>query len=170
MDAGFDDDEREDLEVLPTDNMIVVARTEDEISSLEIHIYDETQEKPLCPSTILACYLPFPYVFEWLDFRSPAPSFSSQSTNPNGISLPSEPWNLTSKFGLSTPLTLCILISCLVVQTRQGITFQYPLGTGKKKRKKTKHPNITGLTSRRRCALTFLESVASKPPCKWECR
>ena len=39
-----DDDEREELEVLPTDNLIVVAKTEDEISQLEICVCGGLQE------------------------------------------------------------------------------------------------------------------------------
>ncbi|KAF8206128.1 WD40-repeat-containing domain protein [Mycena galopus ATCC 62051] len=38
------DDERDELEVLPTDNPLVGAKNEDEISQLEIYVYDESQE------------------------------------------------------------------------------------------------------------------------------
>ncbi|KAG9315029.1 hypothetical protein JVU11DRAFT_4141 [Chiua virens] len=39
-----EDDERQDLEILPTDNLLISAKTEDEVSQLEVYVYDESQE------------------------------------------------------------------------------------------------------------------------------
>ncbi|KAF8121749.1 transductin family protein/WD-40 repeat family protein [Boletus edulis] len=47
-----DDDERQDVEILPTDNLLVTAKTEDEISQLEIYIYDEAQENVYAVGTL----------------------------------------------------------------------------------------------------------------------
>ncbi|TFY74274.1 hypothetical protein EWM64_g9738, partial [Hericium alpestre] len=70
-----EDDEREDLEVLPTDNLLVAAKTEDDISQLEIYVYDESQENLYMHHDLM---LPnFPLCLEWLDFP-PASSSTSQ--------------------------------------------------------------------------------------------
>ncbi|KAF8969152.1 WD40 repeat-like protein [Flammula alnicola] len=75
-----DDDEREELEVLPTDNLIVVAKTEDEISQLEIYVYDESQENLYAHHDLM---LPnFPLCLEWLDYP-PASSSSNSTPGPN---------------------------------------------------------------------------------------
>ena len=36
-----DEEEREELEVLATDNMVVAARVEDEVAHLEVYIYED---------------------------------------------------------------------------------------------------------------------------------
>lgn len=70
-----DDNEREDLEVLPTDNLLVIAKTEDEISQLEIYIYEESQDNIYVHHDLM---LPaFPLCLEWLDF----PPASTSTTN-----------------------------------------------------------------------------------------
>ncbi|KAG7451272.1 WD40 repeat-like protein [Guyanagaster necrorhizus] len=71
-----DDNEREDLEILPTDNLLVVAKTEDEISQLEIYVYEELQDNIYVHHDLM---LPaFPLCLEWLDF----PPASSTSNDP----------------------------------------------------------------------------------------
>ncbi|KAG9292039.1 hypothetical protein G9A89_017939 [Geosiphon pyriformis] len=62
-----DDDETGDVRILPTDNILVAARTEDEISQLEIYVYEESNENVYVHHDIM---LPsFPLCLEWLDFR-----------------------------------------------------------------------------------------------------
>ncbi|KAK7031376.1 WD40-repeat-containing domain protein [Favolaschia claudopus] len=135
------DDEREELEVLPTDNLLVVAKTEDEISQLEIYVYDESQENLYVHHDLM---LPnFPLCLEWLDFPPTAPSLSS---NP-----PPQP---TSGFGNYIAVgTLDPEIEIWSVDVLEAMYpasilgrpdetkahIPTPLGTGKKKRKKTKH-------------------------------
>ncbi|KAF8126414.1 hypothetical protein K438DRAFT_2146192 [Mycena galopus ATCC 62051] len=68
------DDERDELEVLPTDHPLIGAKNEDEISQLQIYVYDESQEKLyVCHDLVLPN---FPLCLEWLDF-SPAVTGSS---------------------------------------------------------------------------------------------
>ncbi|TIC21145.1 WD40 repeat-like protein [Wallemia mellicola] len=61
-----DDELREEMEVLPSDNMIVSAKTEDELSILEVHVYDDSQENLYVHHDLM---LPsFPLCLEWLDY------------------------------------------------------------------------------------------------------
>ncbi|CEG78730.1 hypothetical protein RMATCC62417_13297 [Rhizopus microsporus] len=65
MDA---EEEEKELEVLPTDNMLLAAKTEDDISQLEIYVYEESQENLYVHHDIM---LPsFPLCLEWLDFHT----------------------------------------------------------------------------------------------------
>lgn len=73
-----DNDERQELEILPTDNLLVTAKTEDEISQLEIYVYDEAQDNLYVHHDLM---LPnFPLCLEWLDF--PPASTSSSADGP----------------------------------------------------------------------------------------
>ncbi|KAF8331013.1 WD40-repeat-containing domain protein [Amanita rubescens] len=75
-----EDNERAELEILPTDNLIVTAKTEDEISQLEIYVYDESEENLYVHHDLM---LPnFPLSLEWLDFPPVAISASSETGNP----------------------------------------------------------------------------------------
>ncbi|CAO3612180.1 unnamed protein product [Mucor hiemalis] len=63
-----EEDEKKELEILPTDNMLLSAKTEDDISQLEIHVYEEGQDNIYVHHDIM---LPsFPLCLEWLDFHS----------------------------------------------------------------------------------------------------
>ncbi|OBZ84546.1 putative WD repeat-containing protein C17D11.16 [Choanephora cucurbitarum] len=63
-----EEEEKKELEILPTDNMLLAAKTEDDISQLEVHVYEEGQENIYVHHDIM---LPsFPLCLEWLDFHS----------------------------------------------------------------------------------------------------
>ncbi|CAG8503982.1 10121_t:CDS:2 [Paraglomus brasilianum] len=66
----LDDEPNEDdadVQILPTDNLIIAARTEDDVSQLEIYVYGEQEDSLYVHHDIL---LPsFPLCLEWLDFR-----------------------------------------------------------------------------------------------------
>ena len=134
-----DEEEREELEVLPSDNLIVIAKTQDEISQLEVYVYDESQESLYAHHDLM---LPsFPLCVEWLDFP-PAGSSSTSSASPkkefgNYIAVGTmdpeiEVWSLDVLEGMYPDMVL----------GRPDKTTAHvpaPLGTGKKKKKKTKH-------------------------------
>jgi periodic tryptophan protein 1 len=62
-----EDDEKDDVRILPTDNVLVTAKTEDEVSQLEIYVYEETEDNLYVHHDIM---LPsFPLCLEWLDFN-----------------------------------------------------------------------------------------------------
>lgn len=74
-----DDNEREDLEILPTDNLLVIAKTEDEISQLEIYVYEESQDNIYVHHDLM---LPaFPLCLEWLDFPPASVSTTNDPAN-----------------------------------------------------------------------------------------
>ncbi|GJN88458.1 hypothetical protein Rhopal_001424-T1 [Rhodotorula paludigena] len=58
--------EREELEVRPTDNLLVAAKTEDDISQLEIYVYDDREENLYVHHDLLLPAMPL--CLEWLDF------------------------------------------------------------------------------------------------------
>ena len=61
-----EDLEREELEIFPTDNLLVVAKTEDDVSQLEIYVYDESEENLYVHHDLLLPAMPL--CLEWLDF------------------------------------------------------------------------------------------------------
>jgi periodic tryptophan protein 1 len=65
--SGVDDDEREDLQILPTDNLIVAAKTEDDVSYLEVYVYESTEDNIYVHHDIMLPSLPL--CIEWLNFN-----------------------------------------------------------------------------------------------------
>ncbi|TCD60906.1 hypothetical protein EIP91_009317, partial [Steccherinum ochraceum] len=135
-----EEDERQELEVLPTDNLLVVAKTEDEVSQLEIYVYDDSEENLYVHHDLM---LPsFPLCLEWLDF--PPISSPSAKTSPNG---PAKQFGNYIAVGTMEPeieiwsLDVVEAMYPDMVLGRPDKTAAHipvPLGTGKKKRKKTK--------------------------------
>jgi periodic tryptophan protein 1 len=139
-----DDDEREELEVLPTDNLIVIAKTEDEISQLEIYVYDESQENLYAHHDLM---LPnFPLCLEWLDFP---PASSSALATPGP----------TQNSGFGNYIAVGTLDPEIEIWSLDVIEAMYPSsilgrpdetkahvpvpsGTGKKKKKKPKYRKV----------------------------
>ncbi|KAJ3572424.1 hypothetical protein NP233_g3097 [Leucocoprinus birnbaumii] len=139
-----DDHEREELEIYPTDNLVVTAKTEDEISQLEIYVYDESEENLYVHHDLM---LPnFPLCLEWLDFP---PITSSSSSTPPAFTNPSNPGfgNFIAVGTLDPEIEIWSLdvveamypTSVLGRPDETKAHVPTPLGTGKKKRKKQKH-------------------------------
>ncbi|KAJ7018806.1 WD40-repeat-containing domain protein [Mycena alexandri] len=136
------DDEREELEVLPTDNLLVVAKTEDEISQLEIYVYDESQENLYVHHDLM---LPnFPLCLEWLDFP-PAAAGSSTDASTAAFGNYIAVGTLDPEIEVWSVDTLEAMYPASILgrpdETKAHIPT--PLGTGKKKRKKNKHRAAT---------------------------
>ena len=123
------------MEILPTDNLLVAAKTEDEISQLEVYVYDEAQENVYVHHDLM---LPnFPLCLEWLDF----PSASSSSSAPadgrgNYVAVGTldpeiEVWSLDVIESMYPDMVLGR-------PDKTAAHVPVPAGTGKKKRKKTK--------------------------------
>ncbi|KAG9051523.1 hypothetical protein FS837_004033 [Tulasnella sp. UAMH 9824] len=73
-----DEEEAQELEIRPSDNLIIAAKTEDHVSSLEVYVYDESEDNLYAHHDIL---LPsFPVCLEWLDY----PPFSSTTDSKTG--------------------------------------------------------------------------------------
>ncbi|KAI5122933.1 hypothetical protein M0805_007611 [Coniferiporia weirii] len=138
--------EREELEVLPTDNILVAAKTEDQISQLEIYVYDESQENLYMHHDIM---LPaYPLCLEWLDFPPCSSASTQRADNDDGMPLDStarfgnyiavgtfdpeiEIWSLDTVDALYPD-------SVLGRPDKTAAHVPVPLGTGKKKKKKAK--------------------------------
>lgn len=138
-----EENEREELEIRPTDNMLVIAKTEDEISQLEIYVYDESEENLYVHHDLM---LPnFPLCLEWLDFP-PATSSSAPSSDPTGSGF----GNYIAVGTLDPEIEIWSLdvVESMYpnsVLGRPDVTQAHipvPLGTGKKKKKKTKHRDM----------------------------
>ncbi|RPD74959.1 WD40 repeat-like protein [Lentinus tigrinus ALCF2SS1-7] len=137
-----EEQEREELEVLPTDNLLVVAKTEDEISQLEVYVYEESEENLYAHHDLM---LPsFPLCLEWLDFppiTSPARTQNASSSSDaaqfgNFIAVGTldpeiEIWSLDTVEAMYPDMVLGR-------PDKTAAHVPTPLGTGKKKRKKTK--------------------------------
>jgi periodic tryptophan protein 1 len=132
-----EDDERSELEILPTDNLLVTAKTEDDVSQLEIYVYDESQDNLYVHHDLM---LPnFPLCLEWLDFP-PASSEMQTDAPPKfgnyiavGMLDPEiEIWSLDVMESMYPDMILGR-------PDKTAAHVPVPAGTGKKKRKKTKH-------------------------------
>ncbi|KAF9007566.1 WD40-repeat-containing domain protein [Cyathus striatus] len=127
-----EDAEREELEILPTDSLLVTAKTEDEISQLEIFVYDESQENLYVHHDLM---LPnFPLCLEWLDFP-PASSIKTRFRNYIAVGTLDPEIEIWSLDVLEAMYPTTILGR--PDETKAHVPM--PLGTGKKKKKKTKH-------------------------------
>ena len=130
-----EDNERGELEILPTDNLLVTAKTEDEISQLEIYVYDESEENLYVHHDLM---LPnFPLCLEWLDFPPVATSKAATPGFGNYIAVGTldpeiEIWSLD---------VLDAMYPASVLGRPETTKAHVPtaVGTGKKKRKKIKH-------------------------------
>ncbi|KAL1920972.1 uncharacterized protein VTP21DRAFT_11607 [Calcarisporiella thermophila] len=62
-----EDSDNEDTQIMPTDNLLLAAKTEDDISHLEAYVYEESEDNLYVHHDFM---LPaFPLCVEWLDFR-----------------------------------------------------------------------------------------------------
>jgi len=64
-DAELDEEEREELQILPTDNLLLVGKVEDEIAHLEIYVYEDEADNLYVHHDIMLPAIPL--CLEWLD-------------------------------------------------------------------------------------------------------
>lgn len=69
-----EEEEREEWQVYPTDNLILAARTEEEVSTLDVYIYDDKADEGESEQSSLYIHhdimLPsFPLCIEWINYR-----------------------------------------------------------------------------------------------------
>ena len=64
-DDGGDDEEREELQILPTDNMVVAARVEDEVPFIEVYVYEDEADNLYVHHDMMLPAIPL--CIEWLD-------------------------------------------------------------------------------------------------------
>lgn len=63
--ADDDDDERAELEIRPTDNLLLAARVEDEVAHLEVYVYEDEADNLYVHHDIMLPAIPL--ALEWID-------------------------------------------------------------------------------------------------------
>ncbi|KAF8242353.1 WD domain-containing protein [Wilcoxina mikolae CBS 423.85] len=63
--ADLDEEEREELQILPTDNLLLVGKVEDEVAHLEVYIYEDEHDNLYVHHDIMLPAIPL--CLEWLD-------------------------------------------------------------------------------------------------------
>jgi periodic tryptophan protein 1 len=66
QESGISDDEREELQILPTDNLILAAKTEDDVSYLEVYVYESVADNIYVHHDIMLPSLPL--CVEWINY------------------------------------------------------------------------------------------------------
>lgn len=132
--------------MLPTDNMLVIAKTEEEISQLEIYVYDESSENLYVHHDLM---LPnFPLCLEWLDF----PPTTSSTSASHAAASHAQFGNFIAVGTLDPEIEIWSLdvVDPMYPDALLGrpdlskAHIPAPLGTGKKKRKKSKRRDTEG--------------------------
>ena len=131
-----DNEEREELQVLATDNMVLAARVEDEVAHLEVYVYEDEMDNIYVHHDIMLPAIPL--CVEWLDIpvgKTPAGQPVDQSAKGNYVAIGTfepdiELWDLDT-------------VDCMYPNAilGQGGEEQPPADSGKKKKKKTKKAN-----------------------------
>ncbi|CDR99616.1 hypothetical protein [Sporisorium scitamineum] len=135
-----DEEEREELEVYPTDNFIITAKTEDDVSQLEAHIYAAQDANLYVHHDLM---LPsFPLCLEWLDYT---PARNSNDQNSNGTKPPGEVGNFIAVGTMDPEIEIWSMDvvdgmypDAILGRKAETDALNAPLGTGKKKRKQSK--------------------------------
>ncbi|KAH9840443.1 putative WD repeat-containing protein [Teratosphaeria destructans] len=67
-----DDEEREELQILPTDNLVLAARIEDEVAHLECYVYEDEADNLYVHHDVMLPAIPL--CVEWLNAKPNSPS------------------------------------------------------------------------------------------------
>ncbi|TKY90523.1 hypothetical protein EX895_000521 [Sporisorium graminicola] len=135
-----DEEEREELEVYPTDNLIITAKTEDDVSQLEAHVYAAQDANLYVHHDLM---LPsFPLCLEWLDYT---PARNSGDQNSNNAKAPGEVGNFIAVGTMDPEIEVWSMDvvdgmypDAILGRKTETDQLNAPLGTGKKKRKQSK--------------------------------
>lgn len=126
-----DEEERDELQVLPTDNMVLAARIEDEVAHLEVYVYEDEADNLYVHHDFMLPAVPL--FVEWLNIKpnkdGEQGNFAAVGTMDPDIEL----WDLD--------VVDCMYPTTILGQSSQAEP-EMPLGAAtKKKRKKSKKPN-----------------------------
>ena len=124
-----DDEEREELQILPTDNMVLAARIEDEVAHLEVYVYEDEQDNLYVHHDVMLPAIPL--CVEWFGARPNKPgekgNFAAVGTMDPDIEL----WDLDIVDGMYP--------AAILGQSSQTAPSEPP--TKPKKKKKSKKAN-----------------------------
>lgn len=126
-----DDEEREELQILPADNMVLAARIEDEVAHLEVYVYEDEADNLYVHHDVMLPAIPL--CVEWVGTRpgqesSDGGNFAAVGTMDPDIEL----WDLD--------LVDCMYPNAVLGQSSQGMP-EGPEPSTKKKKKKSKKAN-----------------------------
>lgn len=143
-----EDDEREELQILPTDNLILASRTEDDVSYLEVYVYDNEVEEEDDDDEVAKTNAPlyvhhdfmlpsFPLCIEWLDYKVGKAALGGQDQPGNFAAIGTfepqiEIWNLD---------VVDSVYPDLILGEKPDSSVTAPVAGGKKKKKKGKKSN-----------------------------
>ncbi|KAH8675517.1 transducin family protein [Xylariales sp. PMI_506] len=77
-DGADEDEDREELQILATDNLLLAAKVEDELAHLEVYVYEDEADNLYVHHDILLPAIPL--CVEWLDLPVSKPSVEKDST------------------------------------------------------------------------------------------
>ncbi|KAF2207657.1 hypothetical protein CERZMDRAFT_50568 [Cercospora zeae-maydis SCOH1-5] len=123
-----DDEEREELQILPTDNMVLAARIEDEVAHLEVYVYEDEADNLYVHHDVMLPAVPL--CVEWIGMKVGQPdageggNFAAVGTMDPDIEL----WDLD-------------IVDCMYPNAVLGQGSQQQEEAPKKKKKKSKKSN-----------------------------
>jgi periodic tryptophan protein 1 len=74
-----DEEEKEELQILATDNLLLTCKTEDEVAHLEVYVYEDSEDNLYVHHDIILPAIPL--CVEWLDIPPPGSSDVSKHGN-----------------------------------------------------------------------------------------
>ena len=164
-----DDEEREELQVLATDNMLVAAKVEDEVAHLEVYIYEDEADNLYVHHDIMLPAIPL--CVEWLDIPV-GQAVMDQSARGNFVAVGTfdpdiEIWDLDT--------VDCMYPNTILGQGGRDGKTEGDVGKKKKKRKKSKKANddyhvdaILSLAANRNHRTLLASSSADKTVKLWD--
>ncbi|KAJ6260717.1 LOW QUALITY PROTEIN: hypothetical protein Dda_4946 [Drechslerella dactyloides] len=130
-----DDSEREELQVLPSDNLLLAGRFEDELAHLEVYVYEDDSDNLYVHHDLMLPAIPL--CIEWLDLpikTAPTPSVKGNFAAIGTTDPEIEIWNLD---------TIDALFPDAILGAPTTTSSASSSKTKKKKKKKSKTPTTT---------------------------
>lgn len=124
-----EDEEREELQILPTDNLLLAGKVEDEVAHLEVYVYEDQEANLYVHHDIMLPAIPL--CLEWLDF--PVGAHTDDRTTGNFVAVGTmepdiEVWDLD--------IVDCMYPNAILGQG--GAELEGDMKKAKKSKKKTK--------------------------------
>lgn len=131
-----DDEERDELQIMPTDNMVLAARIEDEVAHLEVYVYEDSADNLYVHHDIMLPAIPL--AVEWLDMPVGKDTSSAPDAKGNFVAVGTmdpdiEIWDLDT--------IDCMYPNAILGQGSQEAAAPSAPGMKKKKKKKSKKMN-----------------------------
>ncbi|GAM86013.1 hypothetical protein ANO11243_040230 [Dothideomycetidae sp. 11243] len=139
-DEASDEDEREELQILTTDNLVLAAKVEDEVAHLEVYVYEDSDDNLYVHHDIMLPAIPL--AVEWINMpvnRKPDAA-GATSDKANFVAIGTldpdiEIWDLD--------LVDSMYPNAVLGSSESRTSAPSALAPSKKKKKKSKKPNAT---------------------------